>query len=1245
MALFQNAVLNKYLAAADQGKVNAAWKIFKLHFHNPEIQENIRNSKEEEYQEGFLEDLFVKVLGYTKNPTPDFNLKVEQKNFSDSKKADGALLDGEKIRAVIELKGTETTDLGKVETQAFGYKNKQPDSVYVITSNFEKLRFYIDNAVEFLEFNLFQITKDEFKVLWLCLGHENFAKGLPKKIKDASLTEEENVTKKLYKDYSAFKNDIFDSIKKHNPEYDKLLLFKKTQKLLDRFLFIFFAEDRLLLPPNSIRQIIKQWMDLRDKYDEYVPLYERFKKYFGYMNEGYTGKNHEIFAYNGGLFAEDEILNDLTIDDDLLYNHSLQLSKYDFETEVDVNILGHIFEHSLNEIEEITAELEGQQVDRSKTRRKKDGVFYTPKYITKYIVENTVGKLCEEKKAELEIEDKDYRPNRQKQTKKPLIAKLDTYRDWLLDLTICDPACGSGAFLNQALEFLIEEHTYIDELQSKILNQPLVISDIENSILENNLFGVDINEESVEIAKLSLWLRTAQKGRKLTSLNNHIKCGNSLIDDPEVAGEKAFKWEEEFPTVFGPKEKVAYHVTFVTHNSRTSQRMMVYKVKKGDAFVLDDDLEVVVTNSIADIVTEDDLNVLAYNICADHVHMILVCAPDELPNIVRKLKGKSAQILKKHLKIPKEEKFHLWAQKFNRNLIEDEDELYNVFNYIHHNREKHNLPENEKLKKADKGLLPPTTGKGLQPLASSDPPLASSEAPLASQEPDRGSFGYFGMCCSYEYAFRPEYTGGFDVVIGNPPYVKLEKIKEISAALEKQGYNTFSKRGDLYGIFVEKGFELLKPKGIYSYIMPNKWLQAGYGKPLREFFLTKELLQLIDFGDLQIFEGATTYPCIFIARNDKPKEEFKVAVLIAANELDFNTNVQSNSETFLTKEFSSDTWVISSKLEKKLLNKVESEFEKLENFISDDSYRGILTGLTKAFIIPEEKKNELIKNDPNASKIIKPILRGRDIKKWMGTGGSHYLICTFPSLDIDINDYPSIKQYLLDFGKKRLEQSGEKESRKKTSNKWFETQDTIDYWEEFLKPKIMYQKFQVSPCFIYDEEGRYCNDSMWIIPTEDKGLLGVLNSKMGWWLITKYCTQIQGGCQLIWKYFGQIPVPELNGELDDRVDLVICKNNDLENITGSFNDLILSKFDIEKLSRKLENWHELSFKQFLNELKKKKVKLSLDKEAEWMEYFNKQKAKADTLKTQISQTDTEIDRMVYELYGLSEEEVRVVEGT
>ena len=553
MSLFQQSVLNKYLSGLNTIALDEAYYKFTSHFHNITVQENICNSKEEQYQGEFLIDLFVNVLGYIKNPSPDFNLTTELKNIKGSKKTDGAILKGDTALAVIELKGTNTTDLDKVETQAFGYKNNQPGCNYVVTSNFEKLRFYIDNAVDFEEFNLFQLTKEHFSLLWLCLAKENLLKDLPKQIKDESLTQEENITKKLYKDYAQFRNEVFDSIQKENPEYDKFTLFKKTQKLLDRFLFIFFAEDRLLLPPNSIREIVNQWKTLKDELDAYVPLYDRFKKYFGYLNIGHKGKKHDIFAYNGGLFAPDNILDNIKINDDLLHKHTQNLSDYDFESEVSVNILGHIFEHSLNDIDEIQAEIQGFSTEQTKTKRKKDGVFYTPKYITKYIIDNTVGKLCEEKKSVLNIKDAEYekeRKGRQKATLKKLKQKLEDYRNWLLQITICDPACGSGAFLNQALEFLIVEHHYIDELQAKLFGDAMVLSEVENAILENNLFGVDVNEESVEIAKLSLWLRTAQKGRKLTSLNNNIKCGNSLIDDPNIAGDKAFDWETQFPKVF-----------------------------------------------------------------------------------------------------------------------------------------------------------------------------------------------------------------------------------------------------------------------------------------------------------------------------------------------------------------------------------------------------------------------------------------------------------------------------------------------------------------------------------------------------------------------------------------------------------------------------------------------------------------------------------------------------------------------
>ena len=287
---FQNSVIKKYLASQDAELIAKAWETYKAYFLNPAVQENIRASKEEQFQEGFLRELFVKVFGYTLNPMPDFNLITEQKNETDAKKADGAILRDGKVIGVIELKDHKTTDLSHVERQAFGYKSQHKDTKYVVISNFEKLRFYIDNAVEHIEWNLFTITQEQFRLLYFCLSWANIQADKPLQAKQDSVSNEDEVTQKLYKDYSAFKQEIFADILAHNtteatPKEHILLLFKKTQKLLDRLLFIFFAEDSGLLPPNSMVEILNQWEQLKEM-EEYVPLYNRIKKYFGYMNTG-----------------------------------------------------------------------------------------------------------------------------------------------------------------------------------------------------------------------------------------------------------------------------------------------------------------------------------------------------------------------------------------------------------------------------------------------------------------------------------------------------------------------------------------------------------------------------------------------------------------------------------------------------------------------------------------------------------------------------------------------------------------------------------------------------------------------------------------------------------------------------------------------------------------------------------------------------------------------------------------------
>jgi type I restriction-modification system DNA methylase subunit len=548
--MFQKSILQNDIKTIPSELIVNGWGKFQKFFLDKDIQNTIRLAKEESFQTQFLEELFVKCLGYTIYPNLNYNLETEKKNERGGKKSDGALIFNDEVRCVIELKGMNTTDLKKVEIQAFSYLNNHKNCVYVITSNFQKLRFYIKNATDFIEYNLFDLSFESFQELYTLLSKESLEKDIPLLLQSKSISKEEEITKEFYKNYSLFKTELFQNLIEKNPQFEKLSLFKKSQKLIDRFLFLFFAEDRKLLPPNSVRLILDDWKDLTER-DEYRPLYDRFKKYFEYMNKGYKGKRYDVFPYNGGLFREDDLLDKCEIDDELLFLHAKKLSEYDFQVEVDVDVLGKIFENSLNEIDDITNQIEkGNTIFDFSSKRKKDGVYYTPNYITKYIIQNSLGRLCNDRREIIGINELDFTTDKniQKKTKETLLNKIKLYREWLLNISILDPSCGSGAFLNETLNFLIEEHTKIDGLENQIYKTPIKFSSIETTILENNIFGVDINQESVEIAKLSLWLRTAQPNRKLNDLSNNLKCGNSLVNDCEF--ENCFDWKKEFPKVF-----------------------------------------------------------------------------------------------------------------------------------------------------------------------------------------------------------------------------------------------------------------------------------------------------------------------------------------------------------------------------------------------------------------------------------------------------------------------------------------------------------------------------------------------------------------------------------------------------------------------------------------------------------------------------------------------------------------------
>jgi type I restriction-modification system DNA methylase subunit len=1010
MSLYQQSVLKKYLATQDKDQVKAGYKAYSAYFLNKEIQENIRNAKEEQFQQKFLMELFVNIFGYVMNPDAGFNLTTELKNIKDAKKTDGAILNANGAAlAVIELKGTDTKDLDKVNDQAFNYKNNQPDCVYVITSNFEKLRFYIHNAVEHEEFNLFALSEERFALMWLFLQKENLLSGIPAKVKDESLLQEDKITKELYADYSAFKNALWTDMVQQNPQHDPLLLYKKSQKLLDRFLFIFFAEDKGLLPPNSILRVIERWEVLKEE-DAYKPIYDIFKQYFGYMDTGRKGKKpaDDIAPYNGGLFKADELLDGLLMDDELLKKHCLKLTNYDFADEVDTNILGHIFEHSLNDIENVRAQLAGEEVDKSKTKRKKDGVFYTPKYITKYIVDNTVGKLCEEKKAELGIDDEEFakdRKGRKKETIKKLDALLKQYRAWLLELTICDPACGSGAFLNQALEFLMAEHHYVDELEAALFEGSIVFQNVENHILENNIYGVDINEESVEIARLSLWLRTAKKGRKLTSLSSNIKCGNSLIDDTEVAGDLAFNWQNEFQKVF---EK-----------------------------------------------------------------------------------------------------------------------------------------------------------------------------------------------------------GGFDVVIGNPPYVssKGENFEDGIKAFLTRLYNTAAYQIDLYILFMERGLSLQKEEGVTSFIVPNSWLNNLFLEPVRKYLLGNSSFHEIVSMPSGTFESANV-DTVIVTYTRKLVQR-TVRLVHCANSA-FHISGEADKNQWLE----SKGTVINIYLDKvsaKILAQLEKSSVTLGSFTEIARGVGVYhkrVGHTK----------ELIAEDPYQSAVKKdesfvPYLRGRNLAPWLLSWNNDSFISYGKWLaePRESKYFDGERIVLRQIPAKRLVAT------------FLESQFITDQ-------SVFIAKFHASSQF------------------SPKSVLCIINSElMSYYFRLKYSEFDDLFPKVKLQHFKDFPIAKGVASIDSDLTEIGNKRLNLAQTTSAISfdliSLLQSKFDLPKPSTKLKNWPSLDFKGFLAELKKAKVELSLEDETEWMQYFNKKKTEANSLQSEIHRIDKEIDQMVYALYGLTPEEIAIVENS
>lgn len=528
--------------------------------HHGSLLRDKETSREQQYNQ----DIFKSVLGYTEKPATPHTL-IPKHSTDYGQYPDlilghfGSGTKSEDVAAVVELKGAGV-DLDRPQRregnlspvqQGFKYKPQYRNCPFVIVSNFREFRLYNDNQRDFERWTLDELVDPSddyygFKRWYSLLCAENFVsqtgQSKTEKLLSEIRIEHERIGKQFYDQYKQIRLDLLRDLYKNNPKIQENidLGIEKAQKLIDRVVFCCFAEDRNLLPDNTLATVLTY----SDK--GFNSLWDDMQAFFRAVDKGST-KLGIPKGYNGGLFREDPVLNALEISEDVL-RELLSISSYDFAVDLSVTILGHIFEQSITDLEEIrnkvavSKNLDG--IDMS--RRKKDGIFYTPDYIVANIVDATLGQFLRENESQcarnaglhVGILDSTYE-QREK-------VAYTAYRERLNSVTVVDCAAGSGAFLVHVFDVLMAEHQRVGLILGDLFSQ----TEYVNHVLRNNIYGVDLNEESVEITKLSLWLKSAARNEQLTSLDDNIKPGNSIVEDPQVAGNKAFDWKASFPSVF-----------------------------------------------------------------------------------------------------------------------------------------------------------------------------------------------------------------------------------------------------------------------------------------------------------------------------------------------------------------------------------------------------------------------------------------------------------------------------------------------------------------------------------------------------------------------------------------------------------------------------------------------------------------------------------------------------------------------
>lgn len=1054
--------------------------------------------KETDLFPDFLTDIFCNLLGYTRpaGPGDTFTLSREKHVEVDGKFADAVLgrFHKDKEQFIVALEGKGTRDpldrpfagrrMSAVD-QAYRYAINLPCDWIIVTSMRETRLYHKgSNQHAYERFETVRLASDPalLKRFVFLLAAERV---VPEKrdchlyeLFKASESVGRELTNQFYALYADIREKVLTRLCRENTAVAPQEILRCTQKLLDRVLFCAFCEDRSLLPADTLKRAFAH----NDPYNP-KPIWENFRGLFRAIDAGNAGLN--IPAYNGGLFAADPGLDTLKVPDEVCahfrelgdydYRPARELADEDEDTEVrsviDVDILGHIFEQSITDLERLRQSLESGGVpvddDQAATRRKKEGAFYTPAFITRYNVEQALGGVLKvrfealRKKHESEATGTARKPLADPNAydlnalnepqRKALIRFWEAWQEELKSLRILDPACGSGAFLIETFDQL---HAFYEISNARLeeLRGQRTLFDLDRQILQHNLYGVDLNAEAIQICQLSLWIKTAARGKVLTSLDHTIREGNSVVSDPAVHP-KALDWPAAFPEVFA--------------------------------------------------------------------------------------------------------------------------------------------------------------------------------------------------------------QGGFDVVVGNPPYVRQELLTPFKPWLETH-YETFHGMADLYVYFYELGVRVLKPGGLLSFIVTNKWMKAGYGEPLRRFFSEKAWVRsVVDFGHAkQIFEEADVFPSIIVVEKptEAPKPKTARLCTIPREQLridDLSVQIEKEGADMDVAQLAAESWQLEPIEVVRLFNKLREAGTPLGKLDGVQAYRGILTGFNEAFLIDDDCKRKLIAEHDGCKELIKPFLRGSDIGRWSSDWANLWMIVLPSSNDrawpwAKLGDaaeaefkarYPSLHGHF-----KPLEAQLRK--RQDKGKYWWELRSCA-YWDAFEKPKIIYQEIQFHPSYSLDVVGRFGNNKTFFLSTADLFLLAVLNSPLMWWHNWRYLPHMKDeALSPVAFKMEELPIAEptaaIRGAAEKAVHRLIEITALQQQTQRTLLDWLRMEYAIEKPGNKLQAASELDSDTLVSEVKRirgKKLPLTAAGVQGLREEYTRTIEPARALAAESLKLECALSDLVNKAYGLTPQEI------